>query len=116
MAALREFVSDVLELEGAAVEAVEPDGLEVLAPDALRLAMGWPELARLGFGPELLPGAMAVGFEGDWLARFGALLAGRGAWAERQAALPGLNLRSADAEGDLRCDRHQRRLCLLSGV
>ncbi len=98
MAALRDFVSDVLELEGAAVEAVEPDGLEVLAPGALRQSMGWPELARLGFGPELPPGAVAVGFEGDWLAKFGALLGARGAWAERQATLPGLNLRLGDAE------------------
>ena len=40
MGALRDFVSDVLEMEGSAVEAVEPDGLEVLAPDPLRTAIG----------------------------------------------------------------------------
>ena len=78
MGALRDFVSDVLEIEGSAVEAVEPDGLEVLAPEPLRTAMGWPELVRLGFGAELPAGAMAVGFEGDWLDRFGALLGDRG--------------------------------------
>ena len=98
MAALRDFVSDVLEMEGAAVEAMEPDGLEVLASGALRQAMGWPELARLGFGPELPPGAMAVGFEGDWLTKFGALLGSRGGWAERQATLPGPMLLRPDAE------------------
>jgi hypothetical protein len=89
MGALRDFVSDLLEVEGSAVEAVEPDGLEVLAPEQLRTAMGWPELVRLGFGSELPAGAAAVGFEGDWLDRFGALLGDRGRWAERQFALPG---------------------------
>jgi hypothetical protein len=89
MGALRDFVSEVLEMEGSAVEAVEPDGLEVLAPGPLRTAMGWPELIRLGFGAELPAGATSVGFEGDWLDRFGALLGDRGRWAERQFVLPG---------------------------
>ena len=89
MGALRDFVSEVLEMEGSAVEAVEPDGLEVLAPGPLRTAMSWPELVRLGFGAELPAGATAVGFEGDWLDRFGALLGDRGRWAERQFVLPG---------------------------
>jgi hypothetical protein len=48
MGALRDFVADMLESEGAAVEPVEPEGLEVLAPEPLRAAMGWPEFARLG--------------------------------------------------------------------
>src|SRR5260370_40709782 len=89
MGAPRDLVSEVLEMEGSGVEAVEPDGLEVLAPDPLRTAMGWPELVRLGFGAELPAGAAAVGFEGDWLDRFGALLGDRGRWAERQFVLPG---------------------------
>jgi hypothetical protein len=89
MGALRDFVSEVLEMEGSAIEAVEPDGLEVLAPEPLRAVMGWPELVRLGFGAELPAGATAVGFEGDWLDRFGALLGDRGRWAERQFVLPG---------------------------
>ena len=89
MGALRNFVSEVLEMQGSAVEAVEPDGLEVLAPEPLRAVMGWPELVRLGFGAELPAGAAAVGFEGDWLERFGALLGERGRWAERQFVLPG---------------------------
>ena len=86
---LRNFVSEVLEMQGSAVEAVEPDGLEVLAPEPLRAVMGWPELVRLGFGVELPAGATAVGFEGDWLDRFGTLLGDRGRWAERQFVLPG---------------------------
>ena len=48
----------MLESEGAAIEAVEPDGLEVLASEPLRAAMGWPEFARLGFRGQLPAGAM----------------------------------------------------------
>lgn len=88
MSALREFVAELLDGEGALVETVEPDGLDVLAPEPLRTAMGWPELARLGFGAQRPPGALAVGLEGDWLDRFGALLGTRGRLAERQLVLP----------------------------
>ena len=87
MTALRDFVAELMEREGAAVEALEPDGLAVLAPPAIRAAFGWPELARLGFGAELPPAAQRIGIEGDWLERFGALLADRGRRAERQIVL-----------------------------
>jgi len=98
MAAFRDFVADVLELEGAAVEPVEPDGLQLLAPDAIRKAMGWPELARLGFGAALPRDAIPIGLEGDWLERFGALLGQRGRWAERQLTLPASTAQLADPE------------------
>lgn len=88
MGALRDFVAEVLEIEGAAVEPIEPDALEVLAPDPLRETMGWSDLVRLGFGAELPAGAILVGLEGDWLDKFGGLLGERGRWAERQVALP----------------------------
>jgi hypothetical protein len=84
MGALREFVADMLESEGAAIEPVDPDGLEVLAPEPLRAAMGWPEFVRLGFGATLPAGAMPIRLEGDWLDRFGVLLGERGRFAERQ--------------------------------
>src|ERR1700686_4201306 len=89
MGALRDFVADVLELEGAAIEPIEPDGLEVLAPAELGASMGWPELSRLGFGTELPQQAIPIGLEGDWLERFGSLLGERGRWTERQLTLPG---------------------------
>jgi hypothetical protein len=88
MGAFRDFVADLLDGEGAIVEPVEPDGLDVLVPEPLRAAMGWPELARLGFGAQLPPDAMPVGLVGDWLDRFGALLGDRGRLAERQLVLP----------------------------
>src|ERR1700730_16073683 len=98
MSELREFVADLLERRGAAIEALDPDGLEVLAPVPLRQAMGWPELARLGFGAERSQGAIAIGLEGDWLERFGALLADEGRWRERGGRRPG----AVPAAGDPR--------------
>ncbi len=86
MSELREFVTDLLEARGAVVEAVKPDGLEVLAPAAVQQAMGWPELALLGFGTERPSGAIPIGLEGDWLDRFGAVLAQDGRWSEREVS------------------------------
>jgi hypothetical protein len=101
MSELRDFIADLLERKGAAVEALEPDGLEVLAPAPVREAMGWPELARLGFGTECAPGALAIGLEGDWLDKFGALLAHEGRWSERQVK-PALDVPPpSDPEGVL---------------
>src|SRR5262245_15996667 len=88
MGALREFVADVLESEGAAVEPIEPDELDVLAPEPLCRTMGWPELVRLGFGPVPAAGATPIRLEGDWLDRFAALIGDRGRFAERQLLLP----------------------------
>jgi hypothetical protein len=84
MSELRDFVGDLMEVEGAVVEAFDPDGLEVLAPPPLQKAMGWPELARLSFGGERTFGAIAIGLEGDWLDRFGARVAQQGCWSERE--------------------------------
>jgi len=96
MSQLREFVADLMEQRGAVVEAMDPDMLEVLAPAPVRQAMGWPELARLGFGPERAPGAIAIGLEGDWLERLGALLAADGRFSAR--ALSGPDIAPADPE------------------
>src|SRR5260370_16417560 len=84
MGQLGDFVAEGRERRGAAVEVMEPDGLEVLAPEPLRKALGWPELARLGFGAQRPEQAIPVGLEGDWLDRFGALLGDDGRWSERQ--------------------------------
>ncbi len=86
MGNLRDFVADTLEINGAVIEPLAPDGLEVLAPEPVREAMGWPELVRLGFGVERPAGAIPAGLEGDWLDRFGTLLGDRGRWARRQIA------------------------------
>jgi hypothetical protein len=89
MRELRDFAFGMLERHGAVVEVLEPDELEVLAPEPLRRVMGWPELARLGFGGQRRDQAIRIGLEGDCLDRFGGLLGGHGRWAERQLTLPG---------------------------
>jgi len=98
MGELRDFVAEVLERRGAAVEAVEPDGLEVLAPKPVRDSMGWPELALLGFGAQRPANAIPIGLEGDWLDRFGTLLGDHGRWSERQLTPPGRAVAPGDPQ------------------
>jgi len=82
------FVADLLRHEGALVEAVEPEGLEVLAPPPMQQALGLGELSRLGFGGTLPPGAQRVGLEGDWLGRFAQVLGPQGRWTRRVLSAP----------------------------
>ena len=89
MTALRTFVADLLAHEGSIVDMVEPDGLDVMASDALRERYGWSELVRFGFGSAAAPGTIPIGLENDWLERLGELLGERGRIAERQLAAPG---------------------------
>lgn len=88
MSDFRDFVAEMLERQGAAVEVLEPDQLEALIPQSLQETTGWPELARLGFGPQRPDHAIPIGLEGDLLERFGSLLGEHGRWAERQVTLP----------------------------
>lgn len=71
---LQQFVAELLEREGAAVEPIEPEGLEVLSPSSLQRELHLAEMARLGFGPELPAGAQRVSLESDWMQRFAELL------------------------------------------
>jgi hypothetical protein len=87
MGELRDFTAELLERRGAAIEAMEPDALEVLAPQPVRDAMRWPELALLGFGSQRPNGAIPIAFEGAWLDRLGALLGEQGRWSERQLTI-----------------------------
>ncbi len=82
------FVAGLLRHEGALVEMVEPEGLEVLAPPPVQQALGLGELSRLGFGGTLPPGAQRVGLEGDWLGRFAQVLGPQGRWTRRVLSAP----------------------------
>lgn len=84
MSDLREFVAELLERRGAAVEVVGSQELEVLTPAQVQKAMGWPELARLEFGTERSHGAIPIGLEGDSLDRLSALLGDDGRWSARE--------------------------------
>ena len=88
----RDFAARLLAYEGALVEQIEPEGLEVLAPAPVAQVLHLPELARLGFGTELPPGFERVSLESDWPERFGSLLGehGRVARTTVPVALPAL--------------------------
>ena len=80
---MQQFATALLQHQGAVVEAIDPEGLEVLAPPGVQQALGIGELSRLGFGATLPPGGQRVGIEGDWLERFGCMLGAEGHWTER---------------------------------
>jgi len=84
---LQRFFSGLLEASGAAVEAIDPEGLEVLAPPAVRRALGLAEWARLGFGAELPDHAQRVTLESQVMERVSALLGERGRYARRILAV-----------------------------
>ena len=75
---LADFTAGLLRHQGALVDPIEPDGLEVLATPEVRQALGVDELVRLGFGSRLPQAATRVGLEGDWLDRFAQLLGPQG--------------------------------------
>src|SRR6266498_947104 len=75
---LRDFVSALLQREGALLEQLAPNTLEVLAPPHLQRALRISDLDRLGFGPDPPSGTQAVTLESDWLERLGQLLGERG--------------------------------------
>ena len=85
---MQRFVTDLLVHEGAIVDAVAPDCVEVLAPPPVQRALMVPELCRMGFGATMPPGARPVAIEGEWLERFGRLLGDRGQWTRRVLCPP----------------------------
>src|ERR1700722_15408396 len=86
---MQDFVATLLRHEGALVEPIEPEGLEVLAPPEVQNALGIGEMSRLGFGTTLPPAAQRVGMEGDWLERFARLLGRQGRWARQVLPVTG---------------------------
>jgi hypothetical protein len=80
---MHRFVAALLAVDGALVEPLEPDGLDVLVPPNLQQALGVGEFCRFGFGPTLPEGAQRVGIESDWLARFERVVGERGRWSRR---------------------------------
>ena len=83
MSRLRRFVAELLEREGGLVEAIDPEGLEVLSPPALQDTLGLAELSRLGFGAQLPARAERVSLESDWMERLADLVGERGRWVRR---------------------------------
>lgn len=84
----RDFAARLLEHEGALVEYVEPQGLEVMLPARVQEALHASEMERFGFANELPAGAQRVSLESDWLNRFGQLLGERGRRARYVLRVP----------------------------
>jgi len=84
---LQQFVGMILEKYEAAVDVIDPDGLEVLVPPSVQQALRIPELARLGFGAELPDHAQRISLDADLLERLGSLL-GEGGRHARQVLTP----------------------------
>jgi hypothetical protein len=87
---LQKFVRELLVAEGALVEEIETDELEVISPPHLQQTLKIPELGCLGFATELPKGVERVGLESDWLERFGRVLGERGRFSRRilRTAMP----------------------------
>jgi len=80
---LQQFFTRLLEASGAAVDVIDPEGLEVLAPPPVQQALGLPEWVRLGFGSELPDHAQRITLESQMMERVSALLGERGRHARR---------------------------------
>ena len=99
MSELRDFVADLLERQGAAIEAGGAGRARGARAGALQQRHG---LARAG-AARLRDGAcpparLPIGLEGDWLDRFGALLADAGRWSERELVPPARSPPPSDPE------------------
>lgn len=77
-ASLLALTATFLEREGAAIEPLEPFGLEVLAPPHVQDVLGLPELGRLGFGADLPAEAQRVSLESDLVDGLSSMLGERG--------------------------------------
>ncbi|HUT75973.1 MAG TPA: hypothetical protein VM221_14195 [Armatimonadota bacterium] len=106
---LQQFFAKLLETCGAAVEVIDPEGLEVLAPPPVQQALGLAEWARLGFGAELPDSAQRVTLESQMMERVSALLGEHGRHARR--ILAPANPALANPERML-----EQNLCLLNAT
>ncbi len=78
MSELTEILARTLAAQGALVEPLDPDGLEIFAPPHLQAALTLPEWSRVGFGASLPEQAVRVSFEAEWAQRLMRLLGERG--------------------------------------
>lgn len=78
---IRDFTAELLQREGALLEPLGPQGLQVLSPPQVQQALAISDLERLGFGPDAPAGSRLINLESDWLERLGTLLGQRGTTA-----------------------------------
>ena len=101
MSDLMDILARTLVAQGALVEPIHPDGLEIFAPPHIQEALALPEWSRVGFGTALPEQAVRVSFEAEWAQRLMRLLGERGtyfAFDLRSSASPAA---AEDLERDL---------------
>lgn len=84
MSDLREFITEALEASGAVVESLPEGEIEVLSPESVSRAMGWPELAKISFTLPCRTSSVPMTLESESFGRCGNLLGDRGTWLVRQ--------------------------------
>jgi len=90
MSDLRDILARTLAAQGALVEPIHPDGLEICAPPHVQAALALPEWSRVGFGTVLPPQAIRVSFEAEWAQRLMRLLGDQGTYAAMERPLSSL--------------------------
>jgi hypothetical protein len=81
MSDLRDILARTLAAQGALVEEIQPDGLEIFAPKQVQEALELAEWSRVGFGTVLPEEAVRVSVESGWAQRLLRLPGLRGKYA-----------------------------------
>jgi hypothetical protein len=81
MSDLRDILARTLAAQGALVEQIQPDGLEIFAPKHLQETLELAEWSRVGFGTVLPEEAVRVSLESGWAQRLLQLQGLRGKYA-----------------------------------
>jgi hypothetical protein len=96
------MIARTLAAQGALVEPIHPDGLEILAPPHVQEALSLPEWSRVGFGAVLPEKAVRVSFESEWAQRLTRLLGDRGRYVTLHLRTSAPAPPVADLERELR--------------
>ncbi len=101
MSDLRELFARTLAAQGALVELIEPEGLEICAPLQVQDALSLPEWSRVGLGTVLPEQAIRISLESDWVRRLMELLGERGAYVTFEPPQKDAQAAAADLEREL---------------
>ncbi len=101
MSDLRDLLARTLAAQGALVEPIDPEGLEICAPPEVQEALSLPEWCRVGFGAVLPEQAVRISFESDWAQRLMDMLGRRGTYVTLELGPKETRAPEADLERDL---------------
>jgi len=101
MSDLRDILARTLVAQGALVEPIHPDGLEVCAPPDIQEALSLPEWSRIGLGAVLPEEAVRVSYESEWAQRLMRLFGDRGKYVVLNPALSNPPMPAPELEREL---------------